>query len=58
MSFAGQEQRGVMYDIRQTRNRGYRKANILNKYFISVLTEEHDILNSLPDVPDANPQHM
>ena len=34
------------------------KANILNKYFISVLTEEPDILNSLPDVPDANPQHI
>ena len=34
------------------------KATILNKYFISVLAEEPDILTSLPDVTDANPNHI
>ena len=34
------------------------KATILNKYFISVLTEEPDILTSLPEVTDANPNHI
>ena len=29
-----------------------------NKYFISVLTEEPDILTSLPEVTDANPNHI
>ena len=31
---------------------------ILNKYFISVLTEEPDIPTSLPEVTDANPNHI
>ena len=34
------------------------KATILNDYFISVLTKEPDILSSLPDVTDANPDHI
>ena len=31
------------------------KAKILNEYFISVLTQEPEILGSLPEVVDAKP---
>ena len=34
------------------------KAKILNEYFISGLTQEHEVLGTLPDVVDANPQHL
>ena len=34
------------------------KAKILNEYFISVLTQEPEVLGTLPDVVDANPQHL
>ena len=34
------------------------KADILNNYFISVLTSEPDIIGSLPEVVDANPQSI
>ena len=34
------------------------KAKILNEYFISVLTQEPEILGSLPEVVDAKPQNL
>ena len=34
------------------------KAKILNEYFISVLTQEPEIIGSLPEVVDAKPQNL
>ena len=34
------------------------KAKILSDYFISVLTQEPEIIDSLPEVVDANPQNL